>query len=111
MSDLPDGERLTKLRVLEEWLAWQLEHTRRKIRDLEQAQNTPVAYVIEPKQHPKHPEPARIHLATCTMPERKTIPVDASQARIGLTKDPENTATCDFCDPGESLGVNGYRRL
>lgn len=35
MSDLPSGERLAKLRALEEWLAWQLADTRRKIRQVE----------------------------------------------------------------------------
>jgi hypothetical protein len=107
MTDLPPAERLAKLRTLEEWLAWQLDQTRRKIHDLEQAAKQPVRYVIEPKQNPKHPDPARIHLADCTMPNRKTMPVDASEARIGLTKDAENVAACDFCNPGESLGLAG----
>ncbi|AKZ60747.1 hypothetical protein SAM23877_p038 (plasmid) [Streptomyces ambofaciens ATCC 23877] len=35
MSDLPPDERLAKLHALEEWLAWQLNNTRAKIRTLE----------------------------------------------------------------------------
>ena len=105
MSDLSAGERLAKLRALEEWLEWQLNNTRQKIHALEQAEKAPVRYVIEPKQHPKHPDPARIHLADCTMPQRKTIPISAGEARIGLAKDPDMFAVCEFCDPGKSLGI------
>jgi hypothetical protein len=35
MNDLPPVERLAKLRALEEWLDWQLNSTRVKIRTLE----------------------------------------------------------------------------
>ena len=35
MNDMPPTERLAKLRALEEWLAWQLNDTRRKIRAVE----------------------------------------------------------------------------
>ncbi|PAZ15698.1 hypothetical protein CLM62_12950 [Streptomyces sp. SA15] len=107
MSDLPRAERLAKLRALEEWLDWQLHDTRRKIRDLETAATPPASYVIEPKQHPKHPAPALIHLAGCTMADRKTSPVEADAARIGLTKDPEHIAACEFCAPGKALGIDG----
>ncbi|WP_446458611.1 DUF6233 domain-containing protein [Streptomyces rochei] len=39
MSDLPPEERLAKLRALEEWLDWQLNNTRAKIRTLEAEQD------------------------------------------------------------------------
>jgi len=102
MPDLPPAERLAKLRTLEEWLAWQLETTRRKIRDLEQQQRQPARYVIEPKRDPKHPEPATIHLADCTMAQRDTVPVSADEARLGLDKDPD-IAACEFCAPDKTL--------
>jgi hypothetical protein len=105
VTDLSPAERLAKLRTLESWLDWQLHDTRRKIRDLEQA--AAPRYVIEPKQHPKHPAPALIHLADCTMAQRATSPVEADAARIGLTKDPELIAACEFCAPGRSLGLDG----
>jgi hypothetical protein len=107
MTDLPIAERLARHRTVEAWLVWQLEQTRRTIRELEQAAEQPVRYVIEPKQNPKHPQPALVHLADCTMPNRKTMPVDASEARVGLMKDAENIAACEFCNPGESLGLAG----
>jgi hypothetical protein len=106
MNDLPIAERLARHRTVEAWLVWQLEQTRRTIRELEQAAEQ-VRYVIEPKQNPKHPQPALVHLADCTMPQRKTLPIDASEARIGLTKDAENCAACQFCNPSKSLGING----
>ncbi len=39
MSDLPPEERLAKLRALQEWLDWQLNNTRAKIRTLEAEQD------------------------------------------------------------------------
>lgn len=104
MSDLSSAERLAKLRALEEWLDWQLTSTRRKIHDLE-AVGQPVGYVIEPKRRPDHPEPALIHLATCTMPNRPTSPIQADDARLGLTRDPDTVAACEFCAPREQLGL------
>lgn len=100
------AERLAKLRTLEQWLDWQLRDTRRKIEALETADRPAVGYVIEPKAHPAHPRPALIHRADCTMAQRKTSPVDDNQARIGLTKDPANIAACEFCAPGDSLGLD-----
>lgn len=105
MPDLSPADRLAKLRTLEEWLAWQLDQTRRKIRDLEQA--PPERYVLEPKQHPKHPQPALIHTADCTMPNRATSPIDAADARLGLTKGGEDIVGCEFCTPGKTLGLDG----
>jgi nitrile hydratase len=105
MNDMPPGERLAKLRALEEWLAWQLETTRRKIHDLEQQERQAVGYVVEKKIHEGHPLAATIHLADCTMPARETRPIDAETARRGLTEDPAFFQACEFCDPRKSLGV------
>ncbi|MFD3523855.1 DUF6233 domain-containing protein [Streptomyces sp. NPDC058653] len=106
MSDLPHDERLAKLKTLEVWLDWQLYDTRRKIHALEQAPTGPASYVVEPKKHPTHPQPALIHLAGCTMPQRKTLPVDAGAARIGLADDPD-IAACPFCAPDRRLAEGG----
>lgn len=103
MSELPPAERLAKLQTLEAWLDWQLHDTRRKIHSLQQIISNPAGqYVIEPKRHPTHPQPALIHLADCTMPQRKTLPVDADQARLGLAEDPD-IAPCPFCTPRRGL--------
>jgi len=104
MSDLTPAERIAALRNVAAWLEYQLGQTRQRIRELE-AQQTPVRYVLEPKPHPKHPQPALIHLADCTMPQRATSPVDDNQARIALTRDPDTFAACEFCAPGKALGI------
>jgi hypothetical protein len=106
VTELSPAERLARYRAVEAWLQWQLAQTRRTIADLEQQQR-PARYVIEPKKHPQDPAPALIHLADCTMPNRKTSPVDADSARLGLTKDAENIAACEFCAPDKTLGVSG----
>ncbi|MFE7777846.1 DUF6233 domain-containing protein [Streptomyces sp. NPDC057445] len=106
MSDMTPAERLAKLRILESWLDWQLRDTRRKIGDLKlQASAQPARYVIEPQRSPTHPEPALIHLADCTMPQRDTLPISAADARLGLTKDSDSMAGCEFCAPQQQLGI------
>jgi hypothetical protein len=100
---MPPAERLSKLRAVEAWLDWQLQQTRKRIQDLEAQEPR---YVLEPKQHPKHPAPALIHHADCTMVTRATTPVDAHSARIALTKDADNIAACEFCAPDKTLGIS-----
>jgi len=105
MSDLSPVERLAKLRALEEWLAWQLEHTRRKIADLEQAQQAVVGYVVEKQIREGHPLGATIHRADCTMPQRETSPFSAEDARAALEKDGRFFHGCELCMPGKTLGL------
>ena len=105
MPDLPPTERLAKLRTLEEWLAWQLESTRRKIRDLEQQQARPVEYKVEKQLREGHPLGATIHLADCTMTQRDTRSISADDARAALTKDGKFFRGCEFCAPGRALGI------
>lgn len=103
MSDLPPDERLAKLRTLEAWLDWQLRDTRRKIHNLEQMARQPARYVIEPKKHPTHPLPALIHLADCTMTQRKTLPCSPDEVRLALTRETDIAAACEFCAPDKRL--------
>ncbi|SEB31617.1 hypothetical protein SAMN04490357_0184 [Streptomyces misionensis] len=106
MSDLPPAERLAKLHTLEEWLAWQLESTRRKIRDLEQQQKRQAQqYVVEPPIHIHHPEGATVHRAGCTTIRRSVRHMSARDARIALEKDPRMFHACEDCAPGRSLGL------
>ncbi|MEU1402576.1 DUF6233 domain-containing protein [Streptomyces sp. NPDC005728] len=65
----------------------------------------PTAYVVEPKNHPKHHLPALYHLADCTMPRRKTSFVTPDQIRIAL-RDPLGYLTpCEFCAPDKTLDL------
>jgi hypothetical protein len=104
MTDLPPAERLAKLRTLEEWLAWQLQDTQRKIAAVEQ-QVREQAYVVEKEIREGHPLGATVHLDTCTMAQRETRPVSADEARFALTKDKQFFQACEFCAPGKALGI------
>ncbi|MFD8839799.1 DUF6233 domain-containing protein [Streptomyces griseofuscus] len=101
MNEFSPVERLAKLHALEEWLAWQLESTRRKIHDLE-AQA--VEYVVEPPIHLNHPAGATVHVAGCTTIRRETRPMSVKDARFALEKDPIFHG-CEDCDPGAALGL------
>ncbi|MEU5537484.1 DUF6233 domain-containing protein [Streptomyces sp. NPDC020362] len=105
MPEPSPAERLAKQRALEEWLAWQLDSTRRKIRDVEQ--QTAVGYMVERKIHEDHPLGATVHLADCTMAQRETRPLDAGTARTVLTKDTRFFQACEFCSPSSILGLDG----
>lgn len=88
MSDLTSAERLAKLRTLEAWLDWQLHDTRRKIAALEAEASPPVGYVVEKKIRDDHP-------------------LGADDARTAIAKDGRFFHACEFCKPGESLGISG----
>ncbi|MFF7755743.1 DUF6233 domain-containing protein [Streptomyces sp. NPDC007971] len=105
MPESPPAERLAKLRALEEWLARQLDSTRRKIRDVDQ--QTAVGYMVERKIHEDHPLGATARLADCTMARRETRPPDAEVARTVPTKDGQSFQACEFCSPGKTLGLEG----
>ncbi|WP_265560974.1 DUF6233 domain-containing protein [Streptomyces hygroscopicus] len=105
MPDLSPSERLAKLKALEEWLAWQLDQTRRKIADLEQQQARPVEYKLEQKLRESHPLGATIHLADCTMTQRETRPISPDDARAALSKDRKFFMSCEFCRPDTKLGI------
>jgi hypothetical protein len=108
VTELSPAERLARYRAVEAWLEWQLAQTRRTIADLEQqAQQAPARYVIERKIRENHPQGAIVHLADCTMPERATRPVDADDARQGLTRDGQFFHACEFCSPDKTLGLGG----
>lgn len=66
-------------------------------------------YKMEPKKHPKAPQPALIHVADCTMNDRRTTPMTEHAARLAL-KDPiqpKITEACPFCRPDTTLGIEG----
>ncbi len=68
----------------------------------------PTGYKLEPKKHPTAPQPALIHRAACTMPHQRTMPVDETEARIGLRDRIDGQSVmepCQFCRPDTSLGI------
>ncbi|MFJ9818820.1 DUF6233 domain-containing protein [Streptomyces sp. NPDC101151] len=60
-------------------------------------------FVVEPKKHPKHPQPALYHLADCAMPRRKTSRVTPDQIRIALRDPLGYLAPCEVCAPDKRL--------
>ncbi len=105
MSDLSPVERLAKLRALEEWLAWQLDQTRRKIQAVEQQVTDQIGYISEQAIREGHPLGCTIHAADCTMITRPVTSVTADKARWVLTKDAKFFRACEFCDPRKTLGI------
>ncbi len=62
-------------------------------------------YKLEPKKHPSSPQPAHIHVADCTMNNRRTSPLTADQARIALRDPAGLMEACEFCRPDTELGL------
>ena len=107
MTDLPPAVRLAKLHALEEWLAWQLDSTRRKIQVLEQEERDAVGYVVEQPIREGHPRGATVHRGDCKQVERQTRSATPDEARFVLEKDPSMFKPCEFCQPDQALGLAG----
>jgi uncharacterized lipoprotein YddW (UPF0748 family) len=109
MSELSPVERLAKLHALEEWLAWQLQDTRRRIDGIEQQIRDVEQSVYVSEQDAPDGEPARvvIHRAGCTDIEKPVTTLTADKARWALANDPRFFRSCDTCKPGQALGVDG----
>ncbi|MFJ9420658.1 DUF6233 domain-containing protein [Streptomyces sp. NPDC101249] len=105
MSDLTPDERLAKLRALEEWLAWQLGDTRRKIEHVQQQVARQADYLVEKEVAKGHPLGATIHTVDCTMTSRETRTIDADTARKVLQEDARFFTACEFCNPAAPLGI------
>ncbi|MEU3248616.1 MULTISPECIES: DUF6233 domain-containing protein [unclassified Streptomyces] len=55
-------------------------------------------YMLEIKRHPKDPEPAILHIDSCTRATRKTSPITPDEFRVAL-RDTEYVQTCSYCRP------------
>ncbi|WP_393072309.1 DUF6233 domain-containing protein [Streptomyces sp. LN704] len=55
-------------------------------------------YMLEMKRHPKDPQPAVLHVDSCTRASRKTSPISAAQFHVAV-RDTEYIKTCSFCRP------------
>ncbi|MFF1574847.1 DUF6233 domain-containing protein, partial [Leifsonia sp. NPDC058292] len=94
MSDLSPSERLAKLAALEEWLAWQLGDTRRKIRETEQAveeerrrrerAHAELNFKIEPQRAGRG---AKLHRGGCHLYRHEMGYITRDDALIALDDD------------------------
>ncbi|MEU1536185.1 DUF6233 domain-containing protein [Streptomyces fagopyri] len=55
-------------------------------------------YMLETKHHPTDPQPAILHVDSCTRAGRKTSPITVDQFRVAL-RDTEYIETCSHCRP------------
>lgn len=55
-------------------------------------------YMLEIKRHPKDPEPAVLHVDSCTRATQKTSPITPDEFRVAL-RDTEYVQTCRYCRP------------
>ncbi|MGW4670062.1 DUF6233 domain-containing protein [Streptomyces sp. NPDC004324] len=105
MSELSGVERLAKLRALEQWLAWQLRDTRRKIEALESQTRAVTGYVTEPERHAGKPVGVTIHAADCARISQPITVLNATEAQYTLMKDPGFAHPCEHCRPDKILGI------
>lgn len=111
MSDLPVGERLAKLRALEEWLAWQLADTRRKIRqveaDLERDRKAAARAWQEArwKLEPVRGEGRRsvLHRGGCGIWKGEHGFLDRQEALLALGDESLAVEMCGVCNPEPGL--------
>ncbi|MFF1320078.1 DUF6233 domain-containing protein [Streptomyces chartreusis] len=105
MSDLLPSERLAKLRALEEWLAWQLRDTRRKIEQVAQQVRATDGYVSEQDRRAGKPVGVTIHAADCANIHQPVTNLDATKAQYALLKDSSFHRPCQRCRPDKLLGL------
>ena len=105
MSDLTPVERLAKLRTLEQWLAWQLRDTRRKIEQVEQQVQATVGYVTEQERKAGKAVGVTIHTADCRKIQQPVTAMDATKAQYALVKDGGFHHACEHCRPDKALGI------
>ncbi len=109
MNDMPAVERLAKLRALEEWLDWQLNSTRQKIRTVE-------AEVERGKRQAQRAwaearwklEPARdrrtvLHRGGCGIWKGQTGFLERSEVLLALEDDSLVVEMCGVCNPESGL--------
>jgi hypothetical protein len=105
VNDLSPVERLAKLRALEEWLAWQLDNTRRKIKAVKQQARAATGYITEPERKAGQPVGVTIHTADCTKIQQAVTSLDATKAQYALIQDPGFNHPCEHCRPDRALGI------
>ena len=109
MPDLPPAERLAKLRALEEWLDWQLNTTRAKIRTVEaqMEQEKKAAARAFAEQRWKL-EPARdrrtvLHRGGCGIWKKEHGYLEREEVLLALEDESMSVEMCAVCNPEPGL--------
>ncbi|MCX5000914.1 DUF6233 domain-containing protein [Streptomyces longwoodensis] len=109
MNDLSPEERLAKLRTLEEWLAWQLDATRAKVRTLEaQVERERKAKARAWAEMRWKLEPARgrrtvLHRGGCGIWKGEHGYVEREEVMLALTDESMQVEMCQVCNPEPGL--------
>ncbi|MFF2383788.1 DUF6233 domain-containing protein [Streptomyces sp. NPDC058108] len=59
-------------------------------------------FMLEMKKHPTHPNPAILHVDSCTMASQKTFALGAGELQAAL-REGEDVAPCEFCRPQNKI--------
>jgi hypothetical protein len=109
MNDLPPGERLAKLKALEEWLDWQLNSTRSKIRTVEaqverEKRAAERAYAEQRwKLEPARNKRAVLHRGGCGIWKKEHGYLERREVLLALEDDTITVEMCGVCNPEPGL--------
>ncbi|MGV9278107.1 DUF6233 domain-containing protein [Streptomyces griseosporeus] len=109
MPDLPPVERLAKLRALEEWLDWQLNSTRARIRTTEaEVERLKRAEARAYAEQRWKVEPARsgqtvLHRGGCGVWKQEAGYLERREVFLLLEDDTLTVKMCDVCQPETGL--------
>jgi hypothetical protein len=113
MNDLSPGERLAKLRALEEWLDYQLRTTRAKIRTLEaerDRERKAAARAWAEQQFKVEPARDRrtvLHRGGCGIWKGEHAFLSREEALLALEDDSLAVEMCSVCNPEPALRGGG----
>jgi hypothetical protein len=105
MPDLPPAERLAKLRALEEWLDWQLNSTRAKIRtveaEVERAKRAEARAYAERrwKLEPARGKRTVLHRGGCGIWKGEQGYLERREVLLALEDDTFTVEMCQVCNP------------
>lgn len=109
MPDLPPAERLAKLRALEEWLDWQLNSTRAKIRivvaEVEREKRTAARAWAEQrwKLEPARNKRTVLHRGGCGIWKGEQGYLERHEVMLALEDDTFTVEMCQVCNPESGL--------
>lgn len=109
MNDMPLAERLAKLHALEEWLAWQLNATRAKIRAIEaeserEKRAAARAYAEQRwKLEPSRDGRTVLHRGGCGIWKKEHGYLGRDEVLLALENDALTVVMCGVCNPEPGL--------
>ena len=103
VNDLPPAERLAKLKALEEWLDWQLNSTRAKIRtveaEVEREKHAEMRWKLEPARDRR----SVLHRGGCGIWKGEAGYLEREEVLLALEDDSLVVEMCGVCNPEPGL--------